>query len=821
MEKKYQGLTSGQAENLLKQSGKNILPHKKPVGDLIILADQIKSPLIYILLFAAVVSLVLTDIKDAIIIFAAVLLNTILGFYQERKAQHALYSLKQILNPKTRVLRDNEVVTIDVGNIVPGDVILLAPGDRIAADGYTFHTVNLLVNESVLTGESVPVTKTATQNENNIPKSCQLFMGTTVIAGRGKMIVSKTGKTSEFGKIASELSTTAEEATPLQIKINEFAKFIALVFLGVCFLVFTLGILTGKSFMEMFSTSVALAVASIPEGMAVSLTAILALGMQRILKRKALVRKLMAAEALGSTTIIATDKTGTLTLGVMSVVKTMFSDKSKALEASVFANNREDALEISLWDFAQKNNLDPQNLEKDHKRIKEIPFDSTRKYQAVLVNNSDNIIYVKGAPEVIIHRSRLAKQEKRKWMDKADEWGAQGLRLLAFAYKTTKLKRLTDHDVNSLQFTGLVGITDPVRSSVKDALIKTHKAGIKTKVITGDYATTSIAVLKKLAIAVKGSQILEGEEIEKLSDSQLADRVNGVVLFARVSPSQKLKIVQALQKNGEVVALVGDGVNDAPAIKAANIGIVVAGATDVARQTADMVLLDSNFATIVDSIEEGRGIYQNIKKVIFFLMAGSFSEIVLVLSSLIAGVPLPVIASQILWINIVTDGFPNLALTVDPKQKNLLDYPPISVKTQLFDNLMKFTMALVSISTGILLLGLFIFTLNKTNDLTFARTVVFTSLGITMLLYVFSLRTLKTPIYKSGIFANTYLLIAVIVGLCFQILPIYNPTLRGFLETTIIPLGWWGYILIVPVVIILLLEFVKIAYIIPKNKSSF
>lgn len=822
MEKKYEGLSTIEAEKLLKQYGKNILPHKKPVGDIIILFDQLKSPLIYILLFAGIISIVLSDLKDAAIIFAAVILNTFLGFYQERKAQKALFALKQILNPQAKVFRDGTVVTIDVSQVVPGDIILITSGDRIPADGYVFEEVNLLVNEAVLTGESVPVTKTAHKDGGEITKASLVFTGTTVIAGRGKMLVTKTALTTEFGKIASELSITKEEETPLQEKIASFARFLAIIFLGMSVFIFVLGIATGKTFIEMFTTSVAVAVAAIPEGMAVALTAILAIGMQRILKRKALVRKLVAAEALGSTTVIATDKTGTLTLGVMSVVKTDFVDKEKAFEVMVYANNREDALEIALWEYAQKNKIDPEKLEEENPRIKELPFDSHRRYMATLNSKGETTaLYIKGAPEVIIENSNMSQTDKEKWMQKVEKWASQGFRLLGFGYKFHKGTTLTNKDIANLNWVGLIGITDPVRETVKEALVATQEAGIKTKVITGDYAGTSIAVLHKLGLHVSGNQIVEGEELEKLSASQFEQKASEAILFARVSPSQKLKIVQALQSKGEVVALVGDGVNDAPAIKAANIGIVVEGASDVARQTADMVLLDSNFATIVSAIEEGRGIYQNVKKVIFFQMAGSFSEIVLVMSALFLGLPLPLAASQILWINIVTEGFPNLALTIDPKEKNLLKYPPVNPKAQLFDTLLKAMMILISTSTGLLLLGLFIVIYEETRDLSLSQTVVFTSLGITMLLYVFSLRTLKNPLLASNIFANLSLVFAVFLSMGIQLLPLYNPFLQSFLGTVPLFGKWWGYVMVVPVIIILEIEFVKIAFIIPRKKATF
>lgn len=825
METRYKGLTSSEAKELLKKYGGNTLPHKKPVGDLIILFEQIKSPLIYILIFAAIVSFILKDFKDAAVILAAVFLNTILGFYQERKAQKALFALKQFLTPLCKVVRDGNVVTVDARELVPGDLVLLSSGDRVPADGDVLEEAGLLVNEAVLTGESMPVTKDAKKGEQDKSKNMVVYMGTTVVAGRGKIIITKTGLYTEFGKIASELSMTAEEHTPLQQRISQIAKLLAILFAALSTSIFILGVIAGRTFIEMFTTSVAVAVAAIPEGMAVSLTAILALGMQRILKRKALVRKLIAAEALGSTTVIATDKTGTLTLGTMSVLRWEFTNQKEALKACILANNREDPLEIALWEFVQKKKLDPQKIHDSYKRIAELPFDSTRKYMAVAVeDNGDFLLCIKGAPDVLLKKTNLGQKEKEMWQNYIQQWGEEGLRLLAIGFKKTSAKISKSHiekEIHGYSWLGLIGITDPVRESVKDALNSCKNAGIKLKVVTGDYEATSIAVLRKLGVGVTGAQIIEGDELEALSEEELAKRVKDIVLFSRVTPLQKLKIVNALQKNGEVVALVGDGVNDAPAIKAANIGIVVASATDVARQTADMVLLDSNFETIVAAVEEGRGIYQNIKKVIFYLLSGSFAEMVLVMGAIMLGLPLPLTASQILWINIVTDGFPNLALTFEPKEKNLLKEKPINPKSNLIDGTMRVLILLISGVTGVFLLVIFAVIFDTTQNLQLTRTIVFTALSLTSLLYVFSVRTLKRPIWKSNPFSNIWLNLAVVLGIIIQLIPIYNPLFEEFLETVPLSLYDWLLVILAPVVVVTIIEFIKAVVIEPTHKASF
>ncbi|MCL5970488.1 MAG: cation-translocating P-type ATPase [Patescibacteria group bacterium] len=814
MEKKPLGLTTHEAQKRLSLYGKNILPHKKPIGDLILLFEQIKSPLIYILIIASLISIILGDFKDAAVILAAVIVNTVLGFYQERKAQHALYSLKQILDPVARVVRDGKTEVISANDLVPDDLVMLTVGDRVPADGRVIDEMNLLINESVLTGESVPVAKDS---------QTAVFMGTTIVAGKGKMIVGKTGNSTEIGKIAQELTQTHEEQTPLQKRINFLAKILAGVAGVLSFIVLVAGLINGRPFLEMFTTSVALAVAAIPEGMAVSLTAILAIGMQRILKRKALVRKLVAAEALGSTTVIATDKTGTLTEGVMSVVKADFTDKKEGLLSCALANNREDPLEIALWEYVQKNNLDPQELEESFTRISEVPFDAIRKFMAIsYAKDKKQVLYIKGAPEIILEYSRLTVEEKQKWLEKINQWGEEGLRMIGLGVKEVNGSVPSTHlekEVTHLTWLGLVGITDPVRETAKEAIEEIKNAGIDFKVITGDYTLTSKFVMKKIGINISGDEIIEGEEIEKLTTEELENRVEKTVLFARVTPIQKLRIVNALQAQGEVVALLGDGVNDAPAIKAADIGIVVEGATDVARQTADMVLLDSNFATIITAIEEGRAIYQNIKKVILYLLSDAFSEIILVFGSIILGLPLPLTAAQILWINLITDGLPNLALTADPKEKNLLKRPPIDTREELLDSGMKGLIFIISVVSGIFSLVLFILLFNFTLDLKFAQTIIFMMLGLNSLLYVFSVRTLAKPLWHDHVFSNKWLIGAVLLGIIMQVIPLYHPFFQNFLGIVPLRLNHWLIVLLGPILMITLIELIKIAIIAPKRQA--
>ncbi|MBL7159787.1 HAD-IC family P-type ATPase [Candidatus Microgenomates bacterium] len=875
----HQGLKEKEAQKKLLEFGPNRFPQSPFPSDLKILFQQFKSPLIYILLFASLVTIFLKDFTDTLVILVAVLINTILGFYQERKAEQALVKLKNILTPHAKVIRDGKLRNIEADLLVPGDLVVLAQGDKVSADGIVVEAVNLSINEAILTGESMPVSKEALeralrsstknfvaadhpdvsvgtnyvkQNFCGLPAPLseidnlnKVFMGTTINSGRGKFLVIKTGQETEMGKIAIKLTTLEEEQTPLQKRIAVLARTLAILVGSICGLIFLTGLLWGKNPLEMFTTSVAIAVAAIPEGMVVSLTVILAIGMQRILKRKALVRKLLAAETLGSVTVIATDKTGTLTQGELKVVKTQFTDKNLASLASILVNNQADPLETALWDWTKINSKlrDPQKIIDENPRVFEIPFDSEKKYQLIISNFKDKetkinsndkdklMLFMSGAPEVVLSKSKLSENEKKKWLEKIEKWGKEGLRMMALAVKPldekttgSSQKDFYIKEVQDLNWLGLIGFEDPIREGVAEALESCKEAGIKVKIITGDYAETAAAVWKKLIAYEVGPQersnlsrkdalrFLNGSEIEKMSPEKLKQKVGEIDIFARVTPTQKLKIVEALKENGEVVALVGDGVNDAPALKRADIGIVVGEASDVAKETADIVLLDSNFSTIVAAIEEGRGIFDNLRKVILYLLSDSFSEIFLVLGSLLLGLPLPLTAAQILYINLVTDGFPHLALTVEPKEKGLLKRKPIKTKAPLLNLEAKLLIGLISLVTAVMCLTLFNFFL-KRSGLVLARTITFIALGIDSLLYVFSVKSLTKPIFKINLFSNPYLLIAVSLGGILQILSLYNPALRKFLNLALLNSYHWLLILTTSLVVIILIEGVKFFFI--------
>ncbi len=813
------GLSSHDARSRLDHYGQNALPQKKPTSDIFLLIHQFKSPLIYILFFAALISVFLKEFSDAIFILIAVSINSVLGFYQERKAEHSLFALKQILSPQAKVIRDGTQETVGVATIVPGDVIVLAEGDKVPADAILITAHSFYSNEALLTGESVSVSKHATalahkdlenKKTHDISKQQQVFMGTTISAGFGMAIVTKTGIHTQMGAIAQSLLQTKEEETPLQKKLSQFARFLTIVVCVCAAVVFLVGILAGENSVEMFRTASAVAVAAIPEGMVISLTVILALGMQRILKRKALVRRLVAAETLGSVTVIATDKTGTLTEGALRVVEVDTKNEQGFFRAAILANNLLDPLELALWEWTEKSDLDGEKLKDEADLIKKIPFNSKDKFSASFYADG---VYIIGAPEVVLATCTVAPAERKRIEEKIEKWGSRGLRLIALASKSTSnsSKKSSSHEITGLTWLGLVGFVDPIRLSVTSALEKAQQAGIRVTVVTGDYRLTAEAVLREIGIKITRpeKQIVDGDTLEKLSDAELVQMASDVVLFARVTPDQKLRIVRALQQNGEVVALLGDGVNDAPALKQADIGIVVHEATDVAKETADMVLLDSNFATIIASVEEGRGIFDNIRKVVVYLVAGSFSEMVTVLGSIFIGIPLPLTAAQILWINIVTDGFPNLALTVDPKAPDLLKRPPQKQHTALLDGQMQLLAVFTSGITGVVSLVVFLLAYSRTNDLVLAQTVTFTTLAVSSLCYVFSTRNLTQPMWKESLLVNPYLLGTVVLSFLLQLVTLYVPFFRDLLKTKEIPFWWWMVIVIACIGIVVCIEIVK------------
>ena len=806
------GLTSVEAGKRLGKFGRNVLPEKPPVSSLSLFLTQLKNPLVYVLLAAGIVTFFLRDFSDTAIIGFVVLVNSILGFIQEKKADSALSALKALVRPTVDVIRDGKEIRINVELIVPGDVVEIEQGEKIPADGKLVKVNRLFIEEAVLTGESIPIAK----NEGDL-----VYLGTIVSSGEGLMRVETTGVQTEVGKIALSVQKPDED-TPLTKQLKVFSSQLTILVVVLTAFVFVVGILTGKDLVEIFKTSVALAVSSIPEGLLIALTVVLAVGMQRILAKKGLVRNLVSAETLGGVTTICVDKTGTLTYGKLKVVEEHGDLEKVCLQH--FATS-EDPIMVAAKDWLKVNSVHFEEVGRKFNRecrlIDSIPFTPQNRFYATLIEHKDKNreIYVNGAPEHLMEWSTLKSGERQEISDKIRKLTKEGRRVIAMAKKdvSESTLKISENDVKkSLLWVGLLVFTDPVRHGVREAFRQTKEAGIKTILITGDYAETAMAVMKELKMDVSESRVINGSDLEKMSEEEVSRKLKRLyqeskkgVLFARTRPEQKLKVINALKKNSEVVAMMGDGVNDAPALHRADIGIVVGEATDVAKESADLVLLDSSFATIVSTIKEGRGIFDNIRKVILYLLSDSFEEIVAVVGTIIFSLPIPVTAAQILWINIISDGFPHLSLTIDPKEKGIMQRPPRRPGTNIVAPWMKFLIFIVSLAGGAVSLILFYYFFNLTGDLTKARSIAFATLGINSLVYVFSVRTLREPFWKQNPFENKWLNRAVFAGLFFQILPFTTKGLRAFFELTPLTFGQWASVFMASCLMFLIIEVSK------------
>ncbi len=829
---KYKGLSTTQVRKRLEKYGENQLHKEKKFSIFRLLIEQFTSPLIYILLFAAIITFFLHEYVDMSIILLAVFINTVLGFIQEFKAQNSLEKLSEFLSPKATVIRNGTVSTISAINIVPGDIVLLEAGEQVPADGVVLEAREFTVNEALLTGESVPVRKEEqTEKQRNeemkkqensvseidISLDCKVadphegeaknfvYMGTTCVSGKATVRILTTGQNTQMGKISKSLSDTKEEETPLQQRLSTLSKQLAVLVGVVSVLIFVFGIIMDKPWFEMFTLSVAIAVSAIPEGLVVSLTVILAIGMQRILKRKALVRKLVAAETLGGVSVICADKTGTITKGELQVMTVKTKKKKLMKEVASLLTSATDHLEIAIREWRGD-----ASVSSSFELLDEVPFSSSRKYSVKLTKDR---LFVIGAPEVVA--KHCSKKDQAYVEHEVENITQKGYRVVGVATRKSKKGEtsITLSRLGKLKWTGLFVFSDPVRKNIKSVFKQAQKAGIDIKIITGDYARTAQAVLSEVGLEVDQSEVLLGTEFKVMSRSQLKQKIQKTKLFARTTPDQKLIIVQTLQEMGEVVAMTGDGVNDAPALKKADIGVVVSSATDVSKQTADMVLLNNNFKTIMAAVEEGRGIFENLRKLILYLLSDSFTEVILVIGSLLLGLPLPITAAQILWVNLVNDGFPTLALTVDPNDgKEMLQQKPRKRSGHLIDSEVAWLIALISIVTGCMILGAFWFLTSNYYSPDYARTIAFTMLGVDSLVYVFSSRSLRHPIWKEGIFKNLWLLGAVVIGFFFQLSVLYVPFLQDIFATHPLTLGEWGMVLASSFAVLVLVEGVKMFF---------
>ncbi len=855
------GLSTEEVLKRQKHFGFNKLLEEKPPAQTTIFLRQFQSPLIYILVIASVIALILKDYTDSIIIFSAVLLNTIIGFFQENKSSKILAELKKIIKVKAYILRDGNEKEVDQLELVPGDIIFLHPGEKVPADGRLIEVNNLKINESSLTGEWFPSEKTTDiLNEKTIlaDRDNMVFMGCVVEDGRGKAVVVETGHKTAIGEIAQAINISKEEKTPYQKKIVHLSKIIGILVSFVSFLLFVFGTILGQNIFEMFLTAVAVAVAAIPEGLPVATTVILALGMQRILKKNGLVRKMIAAETLGSTSIICTDKTGTLTEAKMQIsgiyvfsqtqkvgLKEVFFDDKKfsekidtrsaelhvlalkigAICTEAFIENPDDELsqriirgrpmEKVLLLAALQAGFSKKELEEKQPKLDEIFFDPVYKYSAVLryFTHQENIVYILGAPEVIIKMSKISAKRLSELNHKLEDLAGRGLRVLACAYKKTKNQKIQDKNLGNMEFVGLITFHDPIRKETKEAIKVCQKAGMKPIIVTGDHRLTAKAVAEELGLPINEENIIEGQELEQLGDEEFKKRFKKIDVYARLEPQQKLKIIKAWQEEGKVVAMTGDGVNDALALKNADIGVALGSGTDVAKESSDLILLRDNFSVIVAAVEEGRVIIDNFRKTITLLVSQCFSEIILIGTSIVLGLPLPILPAQILWENLIEGSPQGLAFAFEPKEKDVMERKPENSKAPLLSQQMKVIIFGFGIITDFILLGLFFWLFKTGLSLIEVRTIIFAALSLDTLFYSFSCKNLNKNIWQYNIFSNKYLIISVVFSLTMLLTAVYLPIFQNLLKTTALNLFDWSILLGLGFINFVLIEVVKYIFI--------
>lgn len=829
------GLSTKEAEERQKSYGLNEISHKKKSSPIVIFLSQFNDFIVWVLIAATIISGLMGDLADAVTILIIVVVNAIMGFVQEYRTEKSLEALKELAAPSCKVLRDGALKVINSIYVTIGDMIILEAGDRIPADGTFIEASSLMVDESLLTGESVGVSKDYRKGKN------QGFMGTTILKGRGILFVDSIGMQTEMGKIANLLDNIEEEKSPLRERLDSLGKILVILCLGICAVVTVLGILRGNEVSEMFLLGVSLAVAAIPEGLAAIVTVALALGVSRMLKKNALVRKLPAVETLGCTSVICSDKTGTLTQNKMTVKEIYINgriydldkenvDSSTSLaKALVYCNDCNYDFKIKNIDKALHG--DPTetalvkaffkdvNLLKGYvskvQRVFDIPFDSNRKMMSVIVRDgSKEVCYMKGAPERVIDKCSyilengsikpLTAQKRRQVASYIEVMSNRALRCIAAAYKEEGLVR-NDSLEKDLIFLGVAGSIDPPRVEVRDAVLKCKLAGIKPVMITGDHKNTALAIAKSINICNTDDQGITGEEIEKLSDAELEKKVMNVRVFARVSPHHKLRIVKAFKKQNNIVAMTGDGVNDAPAIKEADIGVAMGiSGTDVTKEAASMVLMDDNFNTIVSAVEEGRIIYDNIRKFIRYLLSCNLGEVLTMFLASIFYLPNPLTPIQILFVNLATDGLPAIALGVDPADKDIMMQQPREKGESIFARGLWSKIVVRGCLIGICTLMAFMTGRLYGMDLATCRTLALTTLVMSQLLHVFECRSERHSIFEIKLFTNPYLVGAVLVSITMVCAILYIPFLADVFNTVALGIGQWGIVLFYSGVIFLI-----------------
>jgi P-type Ca2+ transporter type 2C len=853
------GLSLDDAAERLSKYGLNKLAKKKTLSVFVLFLRQFHNPLIYILLFAMTLSFVTGHISDGVIIAIVVIVTNIVGFAQEFKANKALEELNSTIVYKAKVLRGGKLEVVKQEDIVVGDIIDVCPGDIVPADARLIKASDLRVFEASLTGESYPSKKFIGEMPTDTPLADReniIYQGTSINEGTARAVVVATGENTEIGKIASMIKDTNEDITPLQKQINNFGKWLGVFLVVVNVLIFVVGILMGRPFFEMFMVAVVVVVSAVPEGLIPAMGIILALGMQKLVKKKGLVRRLVSAETLGSVSMICTDKTGTLTEGDMTV------DSISTITQNIKINHRKinkeqmdhsalTALKIgALSNNAIVENIDKrgkmcvmgntteralllvgtqfgysrENLELSEERIAELPFSSKIKLMATLHKDikDGHIMYVKGAPERVMPLCQHALKDNKEIgikkgglktiEDKINILTEQGQRVLVVAYKKKGLKnnsKIEIDDINNLVFVGMFAIKDKIRMDAKEAIELCKKAGVKVAMITGDHAKTAIAIAKEMGLSVSAKHVLEGTHIDELDDDELRKRVTDVVVYARVEPRHKLKIVTLLQENGETVAMTGDGINDAPALKKSDIGVTMGDGTDVSKEVADLVLLDSSFMTIVEAIKQGRTTFGNIRKVIVYLFTDCFQEMVIIGTSVLVGWPLPILPVQVLWIKLVESPLPATSLSFEEAEVDVMKDKPRDKKERLLTKRLKINIAFYALVMDIFALSLFYYYWQNSGDIVKTRSIMFVALGMSTLFFIYNVRSMKKSVFSVNPFKNKFLVMATIIGFLLFLFAIYSKYMNKVLETTPLVAKDWGLIISYAVMSIFVFELGK------------
>ena len=860
------GLSTEEAKNRLEKYGLNKLKGKPKKSLLQLFLAQLKDVLIYVLIGAAVINIIAhgtEGIPDALIILAVVLINALVGVIQESKAEKALEALQQMTAPKSLVRRNGEVIEINSEELVPGDILIIDAGRYIPADVRLIESANLQIQESSLTGESVPSEKNAdfiTSDEKISvgDKENMAFMSTIAIYGRGEGVVVATAMDTEIGKIAKILDEDENMLTPLQIKLEELGKTLGYGALAICGIIFVVGMLQGRQVVEMFMTSISLAVAAIPEGLVAIVAIVLSLGVKSMSRKNAIVRKLPAVETLGAVNIICSDKTGTLTQNKMTVVKTYTLnnlkdisdernqkanvDETELIRSFVLCSDASidggqdigDPTEVALVVLGDKFNLEKNTLNAEYKRVGENPFDSDRKLMSTLNEEGNKFrVHTKGAIDNILMRSNrilvngeilpITNEDKSKILKVAENMSDDALRVLGVAFKDVDTEIAPEEMEKDLVVVGIVGMIDPPRIEVKGSIEEAKRAGITPIMITGDHKNTAVAIAKELGIATDISQSLTGSEIDSIPDEKFAKEINNYRVFARVSPEHKVKIVRAFKKQGNIVSMTGDGVNDAPSLKSADIGVAMGiTGTDVSKGASDMILTDDNFTTIVHAIEEGRNIYNNIKKTIMFLLSCNLGEVLCVFFATVFGWAMPLVPTQLLWVNLITDTLPAISLGMDPGDKDVMNRKPRDPKESFFAEGAGMRAIVGGVLIGILTLVAFYLGIIHSGDVpikeakdgteivTYGRTMAFIVLTFSQLFYSLSMRNSKKTIFEVGFFGNMFLIVSIIISIILQVLLISIPPIAEMFKVTALDPSHWGMVIGLSLIPFAINEIIKV-----------